>query len=647
VSSIKPVGINARIVTIVAAIGLSVFLSSCLNSGGSDPAGTAGSSPASSSVAACAASVGGAITVAVTPSRVLGVAPLAVFFDTTGTSATTTTRPFHDLEYRWDFNDPTSGNWGDRTTGGNGTGTNTSRNSARGPVAAHVFETPGTYNVALTVTDGTSTATGCVIPITVQDPDVVFAGANTICIGAVTDPTPGVTPGCPATAAHAMQPDFPTVLSTYATTGKRVLLKRGEIWTGSAVGQSILVAGPGIIGAFGAGAAPVIRSTSVTNFTSLLRFSGAASDWRIMDLDLDGESDPHRNGIFINGPASQITLLRLNIHHVGGGIEATAGAGNLDQNALVDSTIAHLNGLTVPGSATDHGYGAYGSRHMVLGNSISDGVNSSHQVRIHYADRGVFSSNTFTGSSTITEVLTLRAPRFDAGVSVAYLNNATTNKVVLSDNKYVLDGGPISFKEFTGGCNCKIFDVISERNWYSLVPGANTGITLSIANAADVTIRNEIMDLTDNNVSNNLGIGIGTGGGAEQVPNNINIYNNSIYSPDANPSFRGVALAANVTNINIKNNLAYAPNSGGGELIVGGTGASGIVKSNNSTDSTGSNQIHNTNPGWTIAGAMPPANFKAGGYAIGGGATAPKVPVFSDFFLTSTPASPNMGAANP
>src|SRR4030067_2638800 len=40
------------------------------------------------------------------PSRFYGVAPMAVFFDASGTTSTATTRPFHDLEYRWDFGDP-------------------------------------------------------------------------------------------------------------------------------------------------------------------------------------------------------------------------------------------------------------------------------------------------------------------------------------------------------------------------------------------------------------------------------------------------------------------------------------------------------------------------------------------------------------
>ena len=100
------------------------------------------------------------------PSRTSGVAPLSVFFDAT-TTIDGTLRPFHDLEYRWDFGDTSAGTWA------NGAQPNVnSKNYATGPVASHVFETPGTYYVTLTALDGTNVATTPLhyITITVQDP---------------------------------------------------------------------------------------------------------------------------------------------------------------------------------------------------------------------------------------------------------------------------------------------------------------------------------------------------------------------------------------------------------------------------------------------------------------------------------------------
>ena len=98
-----------------------------------------------------------------------------------------------------------------------------SRNAATGPVSAHVYERPGTYYVTLEATDGTNTVSNSCAKIVVQDPDVVFSGANTICVSA-TAPTPVQgAGGCPPGANTAVQPDFAAAISSYAKTGKRVL----------------------------------------------------------------------------------------------------------------------------------------------------------------------------------------------------------------------------------------------------------------------------------------------------------------------------------------------------------------------------------------------------------------------------------------
>src|SRR5689334_2721318 len=86
------------------------------------------------------------IDLVVTTSQTTGVAPFAVHFSTVGTTSTLTDHPFEELEYCWEFGDsgPSAGTWA--TTG-------KSKNDARGPVAGHVYETPGIYDVTLHVRD--------------------------------------------------------------------------------------------------------------------------------------------------------------------------------------------------------------------------------------------------------------------------------------------------------------------------------------------------------------------------------------------------------------------------------------------------------------------------------------------------------------
>jgi len=104
-------------------------------------------------------------------SRVQGVAALAVFFDAINVPGVAQPpevsgrREYADFSYTWNFNDPSSGTW---ATSGR------SKNEANGYVTAHVFETPGTYIVTLSVIDGIGVDETYQVTITVEDPDTVI-----------------------------------------------------------------------------------------------------------------------------------------------------------------------------------------------------------------------------------------------------------------------------------------------------------------------------------------------------------------------------------------------------------------------------------------------------------------------------------------
>ena len=127
-------------------------------------------------------------TAQLTASRTSGTAPMAVFFDATGTTDTTTTLDtFRELGYQFNFGDPLPGVWQyDSLPKNLQTG---------GPLAAHVFETPGTYVVNLTVKDASGNSSSASVTINVQSADTVYSGTNTVCISANTDFT-----GCPSGA---------------------------------------------------------------------------------------------------------------------------------------------------------------------------------------------------------------------------------------------------------------------------------------------------------------------------------------------------------------------------------------------------------------------------------------------------------------
>jgi hypothetical protein len=459
-----PLAISGAFTTPVLTVS-TTYTVTCVGPGGNSPPQSAlvtvnpvggGGGPA------CESSTGaaGAITLSNTVSRLSGVAPLSVFFDASGTTATATTKPIHELEYRWTFGDT---NLSPPVTVTNPAATGTStwntgskpgaslRNKATGPVAAHVYETPGTYTVTLDVTDGTTNSvTNTCTQIVVQNPDDtpgapgVFTGANTVCVAGWNSPAktalslipiPG-TGGCPAGADRVVQPNFTTAINTYAKTGKRVLFKRGDTFlstpyssNGNYFTSSITATGPGIVGAFGTGVPPVIQPNN-PNGNDLLNISVRTTpnlkDWRVMDLELDGMSTGsgsriYSSGVSFGGGANQITLLRLNIHDI-----YSTGIGNAtntldhsnntgygghkmwDQIAVVDSSVLRNHG---DGSGNG-GCGMYFAalRFSLLGTTVDDVTQAEHILRFPYLDKAVISNNILSRQAGNKHVIKLHAP---------------------------------------------------------------------------------------------------------------------------------------------------------------------------------------------------------------------------------------------
>jgi hypothetical protein len=149
-----------------------------------------------------------------------------------------------------------------------------------GPIAAHVYDLPGTY----TVTVGGSTLT-----VTVQNPDTVFAGTNTICVS-----TSATYTGCPTGAATQT-----TLPSAYA--GKRVLLRRGESF-GTIAPRNIDAGFQ--VGAYGTGAKPIVGGVRAQVGTSTAPW---VNDWTVMDLNIGS------GAVYVEPTTSRFLLYRNDI----------------------------------------------------------------------------------------------------------------------------------------------------------------------------------------------------------------------------------------------------------------------------------------------------------------------------------------------
>lgn len=578
----------------------------------------------------------GAIALSNVPSRFMGVAPLSVFFDASGSTATATTRPFHDLEYRWNFGDsagsPVSG-----TTWGYGSRVGvSSRNTATGPVAAHVFETPGSYTVALTATDGTNTVSNSCAQILVQDPGVVFSGANTICVGATSLPVQGQG-GCPAGANTAQQANFATAINTYALTGKRVLFKRGDTFS-APTSAAITRTGPGIIGAFGTGASP---SVQMTGSTTILNLSSASTptitDWRVMDLDLNGMSNAASMGIGTAGSINQVTLLRLNIHDTHNGISfsdslldwlnnnGSPGQTMWDQIAIVDSSVLHTMG-----GVGGNGVGVAAKRLSMLGNLVDDSSLAEHILRVFNVSRGVISNNTLSKQAAAKAIIKMHGPTWLSGTPPSGVAGSYTELAVLSDNKFVAADGT-DWTINTGPQNAqsdeRLRNIILERNWFI---GGNTTQVGLVVNAVDETVRNNISVNTAGKFMQ-VSYRSGASTGLEPAPLNIHIYNNTVYSSSAQSGdLIGVDIRAPSANTVVYNNLGTGPFAS--VLTMVSNAGTGTVQ--------GNNPIYL--PSALFASATPaiPADFSLKPLPNPARDTGlSSVPVWSDFFLTNRPQS--------
>jgi hypothetical protein len=211
------------------------------------------------------------------PSRTSGLAPLFVFFDATATTHTLGSFPYHDIGYFWNFGDSSAGTW---------SLTGYSKNLSYGPIAAHVYETPGTYTWHLWGVDLDYVMVHVSGTITVA----TFSGTNYYVKTGGSDAANGLTP---ATA--------------FATVAKGVSLLADNVALRFHRTDSFTYAGPknlpatstfgGIIGAYynsdgtddNTKAKPIITATT---FASIFLGDSGMVDWRIMDLKLVGNGAP-------------------------------------------------------------------------------------------------------------------------------------------------------------------------------------------------------------------------------------------------------------------------------------------------------------------------------------------------------------------
>lgn len=560
------------------------------------------------------------LTLSLCSNRYAGVAPMAAFFDATGTSSlSVTSQPFHNIKYTWDFGDDAT-----HATWAYGARPNVlSKNIAYGAVAAHVFETPGVYTVKLTAFDGINTKSVTTY-ITVGNPIAQYSGVRTVCVANGILPIRGEN-GCPSDADVRNFSDIAQLATLTRIGSVRILLKRGDSW--DVVGTAQMNTSNGMIGAYGVGPAPLIRQVS-SNYALFL--VGGASNWVFMDLEFTGVNGFVQRTIQTGDSlGSNILMLRIRSTNTAG-IEVS-GNGVF----LVDSNLSEFAG----GSGYVGFYSAEGSQVAVLGNRIYDATHIEHNIRLQGSTKAVISDNTIALPADNKSAVTVRG-RTVSGRSDTW-SGVWIEDVIVSDNEIISRAGaswPVQFAPQNTISNERLRDVILERN--IIRNGLNPLVASEVISG--FTARNNLMYAIDQN----SGFLIAHRNSLIPAPSGSYIYNNTLYNASGLHSyFSFVSLnmdagtGSEPTGTIIKNNLIYAPSASPVNLVSSISSPIWIA-SNNSTDS----QIVNTWPGYTV----PPVSLSdwtpiSGSYGYGAGAA---VPVWDDFYLSSRPAISSLGAVS-
>ena len=219
---------------------------------------------------------------------------------------------------------------------------------------------------------------------------------------------------------------------------------------------------------------------------------------------------------------------------------------------------------------------------------------------------------------------------------------------MVSDNKIVstnFQGGNIGINPANATPSDSQRDIIVERNM--IVRG-------SVHMGGDsITVRNNIFYSDLASMFSATGSNYGDIPGSLR-PNNLYIYNNSIYTLVTATSesilYNATSGINSATNVTLKNNVVYAPASTT-SVVIGGLGTPTITASNNTTNA----QLKNTDPLFAVNPPVNPADFKPTGasYAIGSNnacsglpCATSSVPLWTDFFGATRTSSYDMGAVN-
>jgi hypothetical protein len=494
--------------------------------------------------------------------RETGTTPLAVYFDASGVTQTANTTPFHNLLYIWNFGDVGGGNW---TYGAD---TTLPKNGAFGPQAAHIYESAGEFTWTLTVIAGNGDISIRSGTITATAADVTFSGTNTICVSVTGDFT-----GAPAGAETVTSADFDnpagTALATSLNAGKRVLYCGGETFIASTT-STCTGAGPAQVGSYGTGRAK-LQWTGAASTSGFLRYGATCADFRVTNIEFDGEDLEGQTGIsFQNSAWTNALLFNNRFYRLGNGLgpdwAASGGSGFFMFQNVIESPAPTMNGDgIIVGS---------GSIVAVIGNNFAMDGEGQQAIRLNHITKYVVSNNDVSGVIATKSSIDFRS------------SNTIINQYGVASCNYVEQGTSLyAINPSSASTNLGIFDLIIEKNYVIAVAGGSTNNAIA-TNSERTTVRNNLIDASAGGMTAGITLR-GTNSGGSLPSKDVWVYNNTIYAGQSSGSFSGVTVDTTASTGNIVcNNLVSSPNIAGVSVTDVGDVA---TKFDNSTDDQSQN----------------------------------------------------------
>lgn len=386
--------------------------------------------------------------ITLTPSRTSGAVPLAVYFDTEGTTSVRTDKPVHELHYSWDFGPDAAG---DTSSGGR---------YFTGFVAAHVFETAATHHVTLTVTDSTGASSTTSVDIGALSAPA--GGWTTYCFSNDTDFT-----GCPDGSTHSTTAYWQGYsgddVLDHVGTNRRLLMKRGGSFnytTSASIGS-----GPMLIGAFGSGDDPIVKFTGTrANDWDYYGTQSVGDDVRFSDIEFQLLYNTTIGRIATGSGTS--TWLRVN--NVEGEIFVTSNS------FIVDSHLSNSYG--------NPSYGNGASNAII---KTEFGPSQSHGIYGECLHKAIFAGNYFHDVYNNGRT----------GIRIAE-NTCAPSRVLVTGNHFdTIPAYEIQMEQTTNTAQLyQDRDVVIEKNLFT----RGCGILISRDHGIEnVTIRNNIFDMAN------------------------------------------------------------------------------------------------------------------------------------------------------